>query len=166
MVGSRRLTRAVAEQYFRLLAYKDEYEVARLMTNEHGLAAVREVAGDRGRIAWRLHPPILRALGLKRKIRVGFWAWPLVRLLAKARFLRGTPFDLFGYAEVRRVERALPGEYRELIEELLEALDAEGLESAITLALLPDEIRGYEDLKLARVQAYRDKLAGLRANLG
>ncbi|MCR9092741.1 MAG: indolepyruvate ferredoxin oxidoreductase family protein [bacterium] len=161
--GSRRLTRVVAEQLYKLTAYKDEYEVARLMTNPDGLAAAREVAGENGRIAWRLHPPILRALGLRTKIRVGFGAAPLVRLLAKGRFLRGTPFDVFGYAEVRRVERALPGEYRNAIEEVLEGLDAPSLEAAVALASLPDSVRGYEDLKLERAAAYREKLAEARA---
>lgn len=162
---SRRLTRTVAEQLFKLMAYKDEYEVARLMTNAEGLAAAREVAGESGRIAWRLHPPLLRALGLRRKIRVGFWAWPLIRLLAGARFLRGTLFDPFGFAAVRRLERALPGEYREAIEECLETLDADRLEAAIALAALPDAVRGYERLKLERAAAYRDKLAEARRAL-
>jgi len=163
--GSRRLTRTVAAMAYRLTAYKDEYEVARLMTDEDGLAAAREVAGDTGRLAWRLHPPILRALGLRKKIAIGFGAAPLVRLLAKGRVLRGTPFDVFGYAEVRRVERALAGEYRSAIEEAIEGLDAERLEAAIALAALPESVRGYEDLKLARVAAYREKLAHARAAL-
>ncbi len=157
--GSRRLTRTVAEMAYKLTAYKDEYEVARLMTCEDGLAAARELAGETGRLAWRLHPPILRALWLRKKIAIGFGAAPLVRLLAKGRVLRGTPFDVFGYAEVRRVERVLAGEYRSAIEEAIEGLDAERLEAAIDLAALPDSVRGYEDLKLARVAAYREKLA-------
>ncbi len=157
--GSRALTRTVAEQLYKLTAYKDEYEVARLMTNADGLAAAREVAGASGRITWRLHPPIFRALGLKKKIRIGFRAWPLIRLLAGLRFLRGTPFDVFGYAEVRRVERELVGEYRRAITEVLEGLDAEKLDRAVELAALPDMVRGYEELKLERAAAYREKLA-------
>ncbi|MEM9174065.1 MAG: indolepyruvate ferredoxin oxidoreductase family protein [Myxococcota bacterium] len=161
--GSRRLTRTVAEQLYKLTAYKDEYEVARLMTDPDGLAAARELAGDTGRLAWRLHPPILRALGLRKKIRIGFGAAPLVRLLARARFLRGTPFDPFGRAEVRRVERTLAAEYRGVIDEILESLDAAHFEAAVALAALPDSVRGYEDLKLERVTAYREKLAYARA---
>lgn len=163
--GSRRLTRTVAEMAYKLTAYKDEYEVARLMTNEDGLAAAREVAGDTGRVAWRLHPPILRALGLRKKIAIGFGAAPLIRLLAKGSSLRGTPFDVFGYAEVRRVERTMAGEYRAAIEEVLEGLDAERFEGAVALAALPDSVRGYEDLKLERAAAYREKLAEARAAL-
>jgi len=157
--------RIVAEMLYRLTAYKDEYEVARLMTNEDGLAAAREVAGETGRLAWRLHPPILRALGLRKKIAIGFGAAPLIRLLAKARVLRGTLFDVFGYADVRRMERALAGEYRTAIEEVLEGLDAERFEGAVALAALPDSVRGYEDLKLDRAAAYREKLAEARAAL-
>jgi len=157
--GSRALTRTVAEQLYKLSAYKDEYEVARLMTNADGLAAVREVAGASGRLAWRLHPPIFRALGLKKKLRIGFRAWPLIRLLGGLRFLRGTPFDVFGYAEVRRVERALVASYREAITVVLEGLDAEKLGRAIELAALPDMVRGYEELKLERAAGYREKLA-------
>ena len=157
--GSRRLTVAVAEGLFKLQAYKDEYEVARLMTNADGLASARALAGEDGVISWRLHPPVLRALGLTRKIRIGFWAWPLIRGLARLRFLRGTPFDPFGLAEVRRLERALPGEYEAAIERLLVDLDEERFEAAVTAAKLPDLVRGYESLKVERVAAFRAALA-------
>lgn len=162
--GSRRLTRTVAEQLFRLTAYKDEYEVARLMTDPDGLSAARIVGGEGAKLAWRLHPPILRAMGLSRKIRVGLWAWPFVRLLARLRFLRGRVFDPFGWAEVRRVERSLAPEYRDAIESVLPRLADPNLDDAVELAALPDGVRGYEDIKLAGVAAYRDKLAlALRA---
>lgn len=157
--GGTRLTRAVAENLYKLTAYKDEYEVARLMTDEGGLAEARRLAGPRGRLAWRLHPPILRALGLRRKISVGSWAWPVVRLLASARFLRGTPLDPFGYAALRRVEQRLAAEYRQAIDRVLGVLTADQWEAALEIANLPDAVRGYEDLKLARAAAYREKLA-------
>ena len=102
---------------------------------------------------------MLRALGLTRKIRIGFWAWPLIRGLARLRFLRGTPFDPFGLAEVRRLERALPGEYEAAIERLLVDLDEERFEAAVTAAKLPDLVRGYESLKVERVAAFRAALA-------
>ena len=89
--GGRRLTNAVARHLYKLMAYKDEYEVARLMTDPDGLAAVTEAASTGDRIAWKLHPPLLRALGLSRKISIGSWATPLVRWLAKGKMLRGTP---------------------------------------------------------------------------
>ncbi len=157
--GSRRLVRAVAENLYKLRAYKDEYEVARLMVDPDGQAAAREVAGGEGRIAWRLHPPILRALGLKKKIPIGFWAAPLVRALAALRFLRGTPLDPFGYADVRRVERSLPGEYEAALGRALASLSNGNFEAVLALAESPDIVRGYEAIKLARVAEFRDRLA-------
>ena len=156
--GSRRLTMAVAANLFKLVAYKDEYEVARLMTDRHGLSVATEAAAAGDRIAWRLHPPILRALGLSRKIAIGAWAAPAIRVLAKAKFLRGTPLDLFGYAEVRRIERRLPVEYLDAIDRVLPKLSIENFEAMVELAELPDLVRGYEEIKLARVETYRAKL--------
>ncbi|MBY0401582.1 indolepyruvate ferredoxin oxidoreductase family protein, partial [Myxococcota bacterium] len=158
-----RLLAAVAAALFKLLAYKDEYEVARLMTDAEGTAAARAIAGNRGRIAWRLHPPILRALGLEHKIAIPVWTAPLVRLLARMRFLRGTPFDLFGYAEVRRLERALPGEYVAAIDRILPRLTRANHPAAIVLAELPDRVRGYEAIKLAQIARYREALASAEA---
>jgi indolepyruvate ferredoxin oxidoreductase len=160
-----RLLAAVAASLFKLLAYKDEYEVARLMTDADGMAAARAVAGERGRLAWRLHPPILRAMGLRRKLAIGAWATPLVRLLAQLRGLRGTVLDPFGWAEVRRLERALPGEFIAVIELVLPRLTREILASAISLAGLPDLVRGYEHIKLARIADYRAALAQAEAAL-
>ncbi len=164
-LGRDALLTAVAAAHFKLLAYKDEYEIARLMTDEEGTAAAREVAGGRGKIAWRLHPPILRAMGLDRKIAIGAWATPLVRVLARLRFLRGTPFDLFGYAEVRREERRLPGEYVAVLDRVLPLLTRENHAGAIALAELPDRVRGYEQIKLARIAEYRDALARAESEL-
>ncbi len=159
------LLAAVAAALFKLLAYKDEYEVARLMTDADATAAAREVAGARGRLAWRLHPPILRAMGLRKKIAIGTWATPLVRLLARLRGLRGTPFDVFGYAEVRRLERILPGEYEAVIDRVLALLTRENHASAIALAELPDRVRGYEQIKLARIAGYREAMARAESEL-
>jgi len=163
--GSDALVAAVAAALFKLLAYKDEYEVARLMTDADGTGAAREVAGSRGRIAWRLHPPILRAMGLTRKIAIGAWATPLVRVLARLRFLRGTPFDPFGYAEVRRQERQLPREYVAVLDRILPHLTRENLAGAIALAELPDRVRGYEQIKLAQIAGYRDAIARAESEL-
>lgn len=164
--GSVRLTRSVARQLFKLTAYKDEYEVARLMLDPDGQAAARELAERGDRIAWKLHPPILRALGLRRKISIGLWARPLVRVLAAARFLRGSALDPFGWAEVRRLERALPGEYVEAIDRVLPRLTPERLDAAVALAELPDRVRGYEHLKLERAVAYRRALAEALESFG
>jgi indolepyruvate ferredoxin oxidoreductase len=156
--SDRRLTMAVARNLYRLMAYKDEYEVARLMNDPEGNAAATEVAAAGERIAWKLHPPILRALGLSRKITIGGWARPAIRVLAKAKILRGTPLDPFGYARVRRLERTLPGEYLEAIDRVLPRLRAGNVDDIVALAELPDLVRGYEDLKLERIAEYRAKL--------
>ncbi len=159
------LLAAVAAALFKLLAYKDEYEVARLMLDPDGMAAAREVAGARGRMAWRLHPPILRAMGLRRKLAIGTWATPLVRMLARLRVLRGTPLDAFGWARVRREERRLPGEYIAVLDRILPRLTRENHASALALAALPDRVRGYEHIKLARIAAWREALAQAEAEL-
>ncbi len=156
--GSRRLVRVVAENLYKLTAYKDEYEVARLMLDSDGTRLARELAGRRGQLAWKLHPPLLRALGMRGKISIGLWARPLVRALAAGRFLRGTAFDLFGMARVRRVERVLAAEYVATIDRSLGRLSEENYDDLVALAGLPDQIRGYEDLKLERVATYREAL--------
>ena len=155
---STRLLAAVGANLFKLTAYKDEYEVARLMTDADGLAAAREVAGRRGKIAWKLHPPLLRAMGLSHKISIPSWASPAMRLLAKSKRLRGTPFDPFGYAHVRRLERELPGEYVAAIDRALSALSVDNLDAAVKLSELPDLVRGYEEIKVRRVENYRQRL--------
>src|SRR5712691_8300077 len=163
--GRTSVAEAVARHLHKLMAYKDEYEVARL----HLDAAVRaELAARFGpaiRVAWHLHPPILRALGWKRKIRFGAWFKPVLAALAALKGLRGTPFDVFGYAEVRRVERELVGEYRRLIEAALGRLGAQNHDTAVAIAELPDEVRGYERIKLDNVRRVREKAAQLLATL-
>ena len=130
-----------------------------------GFQLARMVVAGKGRdaevpvrIGWKVHPPLLRALGLKRKLTVGTWAAPALRLLAKGKHLRGTKVDPFGYAFVRRLERELAAEYRAAIDELLVRLSADNLDEAIRIAELPDHVRGYEDLKVRRVGEYRDEL--------
>ena len=163
--GSRRLLRTVAENAYKLFAYKDEYEVARLMLDAETTGAAREIGGPRGRLAWQLHPPLLRALGLRGKISIGIWAKPLILLLAAARVLRGTAFDPFGVARLRRIERALPGEYVAVLDRVMEELSETTFEAIIRLAALPDQVRGYEELKLRRVEAYREALAAAENEL-
>jgi indolepyruvate ferredoxin oxidoreductase len=146
--GSPAVTEAVARQLHKLMAYKDEYEVARLH-----LAAL---PAD-GRFWIHLHPPLLRALGLKRKLKLGRWFVPVLRLLRATRGLRGTPLDPFGRARVRRVERALPGEYRALVTGALDHLSPANAALVLELCELPDEIRGYEAIKLRSVARFRTK---------
>lgn len=153
------LVEAVAAGLFKLLAYKDEYEVARLMTLDEGLDPAREVAQGEGSIAWKLHPPMLRALGVDRKITIGAWATPGVRALARGKRLRGTALDPFGRAEVRRVERELPGEYLAAVDIVIDGVTKETHAEAVAIAELPDLVRGYEDIKLGNVEVFRTELS-------
>ncbi len=164
--ASERLTRAVAENLFKLMAYKDEYEVARLMLDPDGLAAADAVAKPGAKVAWKLQPPLLRGMGLDRKISVGTWATPGVRVLARAKVVRGTPLDPFRWAKVRRVERRLPKQYRSALRKVLRRLTAHNLDDAVAIAALPDMVRGYEDIKLANVERYRTALDDRLADFG
>ena len=141
------------------MAYKDEYEVARLMLDDDAMAEAQLVANGRGRIAYKLHPPLLRALGVDHKMTFGLWTRPLFRWLAHGKRLRGTLLDPFRWTKVRRAERSLPGEYRAAMSEVLDALTAETLDAAVRVAELPDGVRGYEELKLERVAEFRRRLA-------
>jgi indolepyruvate ferredoxin oxidoreductase len=147
------------------MAYKDEYEVARLHLDPAVQRQLRAQFGDGARVAWHLHPPILRALGLGRKIRLGAWFAPAFRALRAMRRLRGTPLDLFGHARVRRVERALIGEYQRMLEAVLARLGPETHDTAVAIAELPDQIRGYEGVKLRSVTAFREKAGALLSRL-
>jgi indolepyruvate ferredoxin oxidoreductase len=163
--GHTGVAEGVARHLHKLMAYKDEYEVARL----HLAAAVRADLearfGPAIRVFWHLHPPILRALGWKRKIRFGAWFRPMLAALSSLKGLRGTPLDVFGYAEVRRVERGLIGEYRRMIETALGRLGPQNHDTAVAIAELPDEIRGYERIKLDNVRRVREKAEQLLATL-
>jgi len=163
VVGGDLLARTVAASLFKLAAYKDEYEVARLSLDP---ALTRQIEGQFGRgarYAYRLHPPVLRSLGMRRKISLGPWFRPAFTALAAMRRLRGTPFDPFGRTEVRREERALLAEYRDVITRLAEGLTAGNHARAVEIAGLPDLVRGYEEIKLGNVRAYRARLAELLA---
>lgn len=156
--GSVALTTAVARGLHKLMAAKDEYEVARLLLDAEGRHEAERLAADGGRIRYHLHPPVLRAVGLSRKIALGPWFEPVLRLLVRARRVRGSLLDPFRWTKVRRVERRLPGEYREAIREVLALLDRDRLPAAVAVAELPEIVRGYEDLKLARVAEFRARL--------
>ncbi len=159
-----RLTDAVIRGLFRLMAYKDEYEVARLTTRPELDRDIARTFGEGARYRYMLHPPALRAMGLKRKLAFGKWFRPFLQLLAKLKFLRGTALDPFGYARVRRVERALIVEYRSALERRLETLSKESYETTIAVAELADGIRGYEEVKLGSVERFRSQVARLEAS--
>ncbi|MGV1047917.1 MAG: indolepyruvate ferredoxin oxidoreductase family protein [Solirubrobacterales bacterium] len=159
----------VAEAYsrnlFKLIAYKDEYEVARLHLDPRERARREREFGPDAKVQILLHPPLLRALGLHRKLRVGRWATPALRLLAAMRRLRGSRLDPFGYARVRRVERRLPGEYRLLVEDAVARLEPGNVDLVTEVAALPDLIRGYEEIKLSNVERFCDRAAELERRL-
>jgi len=159
--GESRLSEAVARYLFKLMAYKDEYEVARLhLKTDIARALAAEFPGG-VTLHYNLHPPIFRALGMKRKIKFGSWFDRFFRTLVGMKALRGTWLDPFGFAAVRRVERQLPGEYRALVDKALVGLSSESYERAVKLANLPDVIRGYEEIKLRNVQRFRDEVRAL-----
>jgi indolepyruvate ferredoxin oxidoreductase len=167
--GQRALEAAVTRYYFKLLAYKDEYEVARL----HAGAAFRElVAGTFAggyRLRFHLAPPgIARpdpVTGEPRKMSFGGWLLPVFGVLARLRFLRGTPFDPFGYAAERRLERRLIADYERLVEELLAVLTPERHALAVELASLPEQLRGYGHVKARHLAALEQRQAELLARL-
>jgi indolepyruvate ferredoxin oxidoreductase len=146
-----------AKGLHKLMAYKDEYEVARLHLDPVEKASREREYGKDAKVSVLLHPPALRALGMQRKIRLQRTAGPVFRVLRAARVLRGTPLDPFGYAKVRRVERQLITEYRDLVRDALTHLTSANIPAVVGIATLPDLVRGYEDIKLARVQEYRSK---------
>ena len=145
--GSEKLAWTVAWNLHKLMAYKDEFEVARLLTDPAFERQVAETFEEPRRLVYHLHPPLLRRLGFRNKIAIGPWIRPLLRVLARAKFLRGTVLDPFGWMEARREERALISWYRGLVGVLLERLDAGKLEWAVEIADVPREIRGYEAVK-------------------
>ena len=163
---STRLSEAVAKYLFKLMAYKDEYEVARLHTDPAFIAKINAQFEGDFKLVHHLAPPLLAAKndqGELVKKPFGAWVRPAFGLLAKLKGLRGTAFDVFGYTEERRTERALIGEYRAAIEELLAGLTADKLPLAVEIARLPEEIRGYGHVKERHLKAARAKWAELMA---
>ena len=150
-----RLSEAYARYLFKLMAYKDEYEVARLHRSKAFQEAVREQFGDRSKITYKLHPPSMRRLGLEQKIGLGRSGDVAFALLRRMKFLRGTPLDIFGNTAHRKMERDLINEYQEMIDQALTDLRPETYDRAVQLAELPDMIRGYEEIKEANVEKFR-----------
>jgi indolepyruvate ferredoxin oxidoreductase len=169
---SERVTRAVATTFYRLLAVKDEYEVARLHTD----AAFREaleaqfegVAGKDFGIKFNLAPPTLTRAqpGVNpTKKTFGQWMWPVLGMLAKWRGLRGTPLDPFGRTLERRMERELAGDYETTLLRALTRLGANNLEDVAKLADLHARVRGYGHVKLANLAGVKRGERDLAARL-
>jgi indolepyruvate ferredoxin oxidoreductase len=168
---STKLTEAVARSLFKLMAYKDEYEVARLHADPKFLAKVAsQFEGELGKdyqLAYHLAPPAIakkNARGELQKQRFGPWMLSAFRVLQRLRFLRGTPFDPFGRTDERRVERELVAEYRASIEEVLRGLGPANLALAVEIARVPDAIRGYGHVKARHLAAVRPKWDALMAD--
>ncbi|BBQ02237.1 indolepyruvate ferredoxin oxidoreductase (plasmid) [Burkholderia sp. SFA1] len=164
------LTRAVAKNLAKLMAYKDEYEVARLYADPAYLDKLREqFEGEPGRdykLMFHLAPPLFAKHdehGHLVKQRFGAWMLPAFRVLAKMKGLRGTSLDVFGKTEERRTERAMIADYIALVDEFCATLDADRFDTALQLAKLPDEIRGFGHVKarnMAAVASKRERLIG------
>ncbi len=152
---------AAAKGLYKFTAYKDEYEVARLLTDPQFLSYVRSEVPAGDNLTYKLHPPMLRAMGRKNKIGLAPRSHVALRILAKGKRLRGTKFDPFGYANVRKIERGLLAEYVDVVTRVAANLDPTNYDRAVEVAGLADMVRGYEDVKLASVKAYRARLSEL-----
>jgi indolepyruvate ferredoxin oxidoreductase len=164
--GHCELTEAAARYLFKLMAYKDEYEVARLYTDGAFLKQVEtEFDGDNLRFEFHLAPPLLarrdKTTGLPRKMSFGPWLLPAFRLLAKFKGLRGTPFDPFGRTLERRTERKLIGDYEAILDEVLAGLTPDNHPIAVALAAIPEKIRGFGHVKQHHLTAAKADEAAL-----
>ncbi len=160
-----RLAMAVARGLFKLMAYKDEYEVARLYTGEAFQAQLKgQFEGDYS-LRFHMAPPIFARkdprTGVPRKMTLGPRTMTALKLLTRFKRLRGTWFDPFGHTAERKMERALVVEYRQTIDQLLAGLNRDNLAQAATIAALAETIRGFGHVKAANVEKYRTELARL-----
>jgi len=153
------LARAVARVYAKLLAYKDEYEVARMFADDSFRRYVSEAFDGDYSLEFNLAPPLLARLdkktGRPRKMRFGPWMMIVFRLLSRMKALRGTPFDIFGYSTHRRLERQLIEDYEHLVDDLLRGVTAAKYDAAVQLASLYDRVRGYGVVKEQSVAIVR-----------
>ena len=158
--ASTAFTDAACRSLYQLMAYKDEYEVARLLVDPSFLRQLDDTfEGANRQIRFNLAPPLFARLdpatGRSRKSEYGAWMLPLLRLLAKLRILRGTVFDPFGYHADRRVERALIDRFEGVLATLSRKLTADNFGIAIRLAALPQSVRGFGPVKMARIAEYQ-----------
>ena len=155
--GSTALSEAVARALFKLMAYKDEYEVARLYTDGRFEKAISETFAAGGRVKFHLAPPLLAerdpVSGHLKKKEYGSWIMPLFRILARLKGLRGTRLDPFGYGAERKMERRLIAEYVAQLEEIAAGLNATNHGAAVQLASLPMRMRGFGHVKEENIRA-------------
>jgi indolepyruvate ferredoxin oxidoreductase len=153
-----RLTQAVARYYAKLLAIKDEYEVARLYTDGRFMAAMKDQFENWSSLSFHLAPPLISkpgADGRAKKVELGSWTFTAFKWLARLKGLRGGALDIFGRTEERRMERQLIVDYETLVDDILASLTADNLNTAVELARLPEKIRGYGHVKHANVVAVK-----------
>jgi len=161
------LTRAVADGYHKLLAYKDEYEVARLFAGSAFQQGLEKTFKAPVRLHFSMAPPSLgRGAARPKKIEFGPWMMPVLRGLQHLKFLRGTPFDPFGHSAERGLERALGEAYRASVEAALSKLSAGNHHEVLALARLAMEIRGYGEVKLEALHAVLPRWRALEQALG
>lgn len=165
--GRSDLTASVAQSFFQLMAYKDEYEVARLYTQTGFINHLHEQFEGPIKLRFHLAPPILNRRdpvnGELRKSQFGSWMLTVFKMLSKVRRLRGTRFDLFGYSQERRMERQLIHDYEALLrDEILPALNARNYDAACELARVHQTIKGYGHIKLRNVKSAHSRLSVMR----
>ena len=157
--GMTGLADAVARNFYKLLAYKDEYEVARLYTDGEFLAKLRETFAGDTRLRFHLAPPLLArrdpVSGELQKREYGAWMLPVLKVLARLKFLRGSLLDPFGHTAERRMERRLIDDYERTVDTLLAGLDHDNHALAVEIANLPQQMRGFGHIKEANVAQAR-----------
>jgi indolepyruvate ferredoxin oxidoreductase len=166
--GMKGLAEAVARYYFKLLAVKDEYEVARLYAAPEFTEKLKQQFEGAVKLSFHLAPPLLArrdpASGHLKKAEFGGWMMPAFRVLARLKGLRGTPFDIFGYGAERRLERRLIADYEALIAEVIAGLGHDNHALAVELASIPEKIRGFGHVKQAHLKAAKACEADLIAH--
>src|SRR5436190_2833390 len=160
---------AVARGYYKLLAYKDEYEVARLYASPAFEKALGEQFESRRKLEFHLAPPLLarrdKATGEPRKMRFGAWMLPVFRLLAKGKRLRGTALDVFGYSAERKLERQMIADYEKLMDEIAARLTPASHATAVALAALALDTKGFGHIKERNYKAAKARETALLAEL-
>lgn len=168
-INSDQVTRAVARSYFKLLAYKDEYEVARLYGSDEYRKSLQAQFQGKYKLEFHLAPPLIAPIdkhsGLPRKMKFGGWILPVFKLLARFRFLRGSRLDPFGYTADRKLERKLIQEYEQLVDELLPQLNSGNYVQIADILSLSEKIRGFGHIKARSAKDAAAELERLMALL-
>jgi indolepyruvate ferredoxin oxidoreductase len=167
--ADRALSNAVARYYFKLLAYKDEYEVARLCSHGSFIEQLQAQFSGDYRLQFHLAPSWLSkpdaSTGEPRKRQFGPWMLKAFAVLARFKFLRGTPLDVFGYSPERKLELELIEDYEQSLAYLLRELNADNYRTAVALAELPEQIRGYGHIKERSLEKVREQSNQLKARM-